>query len=269
MHTVTLGRTGIEVSYLAIGTGTAGWNGSSNQTRLGFDNCVDLLTYAYEKGVRFFDLADQYGSHPHAGKALKRVGRENVVLTTKTVAHSRDEALKAIPRFLKEIETDYLDIVLLHCMTNSNWPQTMRPVMDTLTDFKRKGIIRAVGVSCHDFGAFQAAADQEWVEVVLARINYAGVIMDEHPDHVIRVIRKMHDSGKGIYGMKVVGQKKLATEWQHAVKFVYDLDCVDAIVMGMESKEEVDKNVAYIESLAGMTPPSAAHVTRSGEGRRL
>jgi len=250
-----------------VGTGTSGWNGSSNQTRLGFDRCVEMLTYAYERGILFFDSADQYGSHPEVAEMLRRVGRENVVVTTKTVARNRDEALKAIPRFLKELKTDYLDIVLLHCMTNPEWPRTMRPVMEVLSDYKRQGVIRAVGVSCHDFGAFKAAAEEPWVEVVLARLNYAGVLMDEHPDHVIRVVRKMHERGKGIYAMKVVGQKQLASEWRHAVKFVYDLDCVDAMVIGMESKEEVDRNVDYIEELERQLPPTTAHKTEQAATR--
>jgi len=141
-------------------------------------------------------------------------------------------------------------------MAQENWNQTMRPVMDVLSDFKRQGVMRALGVSCHNFAAFETAAKEDWVDVVLARINYAGVIMDEHPDHVIRVLRQMHDAGKGIYGMKVIGQKQLASEWRHAVKFVYDLDCVDAITMGMESREEIDRNVAYIEELHSQAPTS-------------
>jgi predicted aldo/keto reductase-like oxidoreductase len=234
---------------------------------MGFDRCVDMLTYAYERGIRFFDSADQYGSHPEVAETLRRVGRENVVVTTKTTARNRDEALKAIPRFLKELKTDHLDIVLLHCMTNAEWPRTMRPVMDVLSDFKRQGILRAVGVSCHDFGAFKAASDEPWVEVVLARLNYSGVLMDEHPDHVTRVVRKMHKSGKGIYAMKVVGQKQLASEWRHAVRFVHDLDCVDAMVLGMESKEEVDRNVDYIEELERLVPPTTTRPAESASTR--
>lgn len=267
MRTVRLGQTGIETSYLAIGTGTAGWNGSSAQTRLGFERCVDMLTYAYERGIRFYDSADQYGSHPEIAETLRRVGRDNVVLTTKTVARTRDEALAAIPRFLKELGTDRLDIVMLHCMTNSEWPRTMRPVMDTLSDYKRQGIIRAVGVSCHDFGAFQTAADEPWVEVVLARLNYSGVLMDEHPDHVTRVVGKMHENGKGVYAMKVIGQKQLASEWRSAIKFVHDLDSVDAMTLGMESREEVDLNVDYIEELERETPPTPARPSERASSR--
>ena len=266
MHRVQLGSAGIETSYLAIGTGTNGWNGSSNQTRLGFEECVGLLEYAYENGVAFIDSADMYGSHKETAELARRVGRENLTIATKTVAKNADAARKDIPRFLKELGTDRLDIVLMHCMTRADWPTAMRPVMDVLSDFKRRGVIRAAGVSCHDFGAFQKAADEEWVDVVLARINYDGVAMDASPNEVIPVIERMHGNGKGVYGMKVVGQAKLADDWKGAIKFVFDLDCVDAVTIGMQSREEVDKNVQYIRSLFDPTPGSAPLSMRRSTG---
>jgi aryl-alcohol dehydrogenase-like predicted oxidoreductase len=249
MRTVRLGNTGIETSYLSIGTGTNGWNGNSNQTRLGFQECVGLLCHAYDKGIRWIDSADMYGSHRHVAAAVRQIGRDNLVLTTKTVARDAKTAQNDIPRFLKELGADHLDIVLLHCMTQATWPRAMRPVMDVLSRYKDAGVIRAVGCSNHDFGAFCAAAEQEWVDVVLARINFSGVAMDEHPRHVVPVLEKMHAAGKGVYGMKVVGQKRLAGEWQHALKYVFDLRCVDAITVGMESRDEVDMTVGYLESL--------------------
>ena len=62
---VTLGRTGIRTSRLAMGTGTIGYAGRSNQTRLGTDPLVRLMLDGYhDNGLRFFDTADSYGSHP-------------------------------------------------------------------------------------------------------------------------------------------------------------------------------------------------------------
>ncbi|GIX06909.1 MAG: hypothetical protein KatS3mg115_1312 [Candidatus Poribacteria bacterium] len=239
------------------GTGTQGWNRQSNQTRLGFQACVDLLCYAYDRGIRFIDSADMYGSHPHVAAAAKVVGRENLTITTKTVAKDLESAKRDIPRIFRELETDYVDILLLHCMTTAEWPERMRPVMDYLSEWKEQGRIRALGVSCHHFGAFERAAEEPWVDVVLARINFDGVHMDERPEHVIRVLRRMHEQGKGIYGMKVVGQKQLASEWRQAIKFVFDLDCVHAMTIGMESREEVDRNVDYINSLFESAPPGS------------
>ena len=257
MQRVKLGNTGIETSYLAIGTGTNGWNGSSNQTRLGFEKCVNLLEYAYDNGVAFIDSADMYGSHRETAELGKRVGRSNLVIATKTVAKDAEKAKADIPRFLKELNADYLDIVLMHCMTRGDWPTAMRPVMDVLSDYKRRGVIRAVGVSCHDFAAFQNAAEDEWVDIVLARVNYDGVAMDAPPDQAIPVIERMKANGKAVYGMKVIGQARLADNWKGAIKFVFDLDCVDAVTIGMQSREEIDRNVDYIRSLFNPSSGSA------------
>lgn len=267
MKTIRLGNTGIETSYLCIGTGSHGWNHSSNQTRMGFDKCVDMLVYAYERGITFWDSADQYGSHPHVAAAFRQVPREKVVLTTKTVAKDAASAHKDIERFRQELGTDYLDLVLLHCMGNANWNEKMRPVMDTLSEYREKGVIRAVGCSNHDFGALKTAADEPWVETVLVRLNYAGATMDEHPDHVVPVVRKMVESGKGVYSMKTVGGGDLRSEYRACVKWVHDLNLVHAIVLGMESRQEVDANVDYLESLLAETPTAPQALRRTAEVR--
>jgi aryl-alcohol dehydrogenase-like predicted oxidoreductase len=246
---VALGDTGLRVSRLCIGTGTSGWGGHSNQTRLGFDRLVDLLCFAYDRGITFWDLADQYGSHPHAAAALRRIGRENVVLTTKTVSRTPAEIHQDLDRFRRELETDTLDIVLLHCLTDPGWVEKLGSVMEDLSKAKERGILRAVGVSCHNFGAFQAAAACDWVEVVLARINYAGLHMDASPEEVIPVLERMHRRGKGVYGMKVMGAGQLGSDPERALQFALNLDCLDAIVIGMEGEEQIDGNLNLLRRL--------------------
>lgn len=246
---VALGNTGLTVSRLCIGTGSNGWGGHSNQTRLGFDRLVDLLVYAYDRGITFWDLADQYGSHPHAAAALRRIGREKVVLTTKTVSRTPAEIHQDLDRFRKELETDTLDIVLLHCLTDPEWVGKLGPVMEAMSTAKERGILRAVGVSCHNFGAFQAAATCDWVDVVLARINHAGLHMDAPPDQVIPVLREMHRGGKGVYGMKVMGAGQLGSDPGRAIEYALSLDCLHAIVIGMEGEEEVDTNLDLLRRL--------------------
>jgi len=127
---VTLGNTGIEVSRMAMGTGTSGWNGSSNQTRsLGIKGLSDLLRNSYDNGITFFETADQYGSHPHIREALKKVPREKVVILTKTVANTADEMKEGLDRFRKELGTDYIDIILLHALQAANWNTQKKGVM--------------------------------------------------------------------------------------------------------------------------------------------
>lgn len=253
MEIVALGKTGLNVSRLSIGTGSNGWNGRSNQTDLGFEALRDLLLFSHEKGVTFWDSADQYGSHPHVKAALQEVPRESVTITTKTTSRTRETVEADVKRFLKEIGSDYVDIVLLHCLTQVDWPQRYPEAMEALVRCKEQGLIRAHGVSCHDYGAFQTSAMTEWVDVVLARINYAGVHMDASPADVIRTMEQMAFVGKGIYGMKVLGQGKLAedaTGQREALEFVMGLPCVHAMTIGMTSESEVEANVAVVNELS-------------------
>ncbi|MAG35557.1 MAG: hypothetical protein CL878_04840 [Dehalococcoidia bacterium] len=249
MRQITLGNSGLETSQLAIGTGTSGWAGASNQTRLGFNGCVELLRYAYDRGITFWDLADQYGSHPEAAAALREVGRENVVITSKTSSRTGTGVTSDVERFCRELDTDYVDTVLLHCLTQADWTSRFVDSVEALSRCQERGLVRAVGVSCHDLGAFQTAAASPWVEVVLARINYAGIQMDAPPPDVVPVIERMHAAGKGVYGMKVVGQGKLSHDVRGALRYVLELGCVDAIVLGMESLGEIDENVELMEEL--------------------
>jgi len=115
--TVTLGQTGIKTSRLAMGTGTVGSGHHSNQTALGIDGLSRLLQNGYDNGLRFFDAADSYGSHPHVAEALKHVDRSKVTLLTKSWARSASEMNADLERFRRELGTDHLDIVLMHCVT--------------------------------------------------------------------------------------------------------------------------------------------------------
>ncbi len=244
-----LGNTGIKVPRLSIGAGTFGWGGSSMQTRLGFRECVRLLLTAHSYGVTWFDSADQYGSHPQVKESLKSLDRETVVITTKTVARSGEQARKDIQRFLRELGVDYIDIVLMHCMVDSNWTVTMRPVMDALTEAKGRGYIRAVGVSCHDLRALKAATEHPWVEVILARLNHTGVHMDGKPDAVIPLLKNAIRNGKAIYGMKVVGQGELTDDPEKAIRFTFGTGVITAVTIGMVSEAEIRQNVGIVKSL--------------------
>jgi len=244
-----LGNTGLRVPRLSIGTGTYGWGGSSAQTRLGFGECVRLLLTAYDYGVTWFDSADQYGSHPHIKEALKSLEREQVIITTKTTARTREQVRQDIQRFLKELGTDYLDIVLMHCLVDANWAMTMHPVMEALAEAKERGFVKAVGVSCHSFPALKVAASEPWVDVILARLNYDGVHMDGKPSEVIPVLETAVRNGKGVYGMKVVGQGSLTHDPERAIRFAFETGVVAAVTIGMVSEAEIRQNVAIVRQL--------------------
>ena len=142
---VKLGKTGLKVSRIAMGTGTKGWNYQSNQTRLGLDDFVKMARYGYERGIRFFDMADMYGSQPFVGKALKELPREKLTLMTKMWTY--DEGSETLDRFRQEAGTDYFDILLLHCMTKGDWAETRKFYMDGLAKAKQDGIVTTRGAT--------------------------------------------------------------------------------------------------------------------------
>ncbi len=237
---VKLGPMQVEVSRLAQGSGTDGVGGSSNQTRkLGMRGLAELFDAAYDNGVTLWDSADQYGTHPHVKEALKRVPREKVAILSKTHASTEKEMRADLDRFRRELGTDYIDILLLHCMMDGDWPQRKKGAMAVISEAREKGIVRTHGTSCHTLEALKAAAANPWVQVDLARINPAQVAMDADPQTVIGVLRQMKASGKGIIGMKILGAGKLRNHADQSLQFALSLDCVDCFTIGAESRDEM------------------------------
>ena len=237
-ETVVLGQTGIHTSRLAMGTGTVGTGHHSHQTALGIQGLADLLLQGYDHGLRFFDSADSYGSHPHVAHALKSVPRDKITLLTKSWAREPDAMRADLDRFRQELNTDYLDIVLMHCLEEADWTTKYRGVMDVLSEAREKGIIRAHGCSCHTLQALRAAAKSPWVQVDFARINPIGSHMDGDPETVVSVLREMKAAGKAVVGMKILGQGDMRDRVNEALKYALSLGVLDAFTIGAESRPE-------------------------------
>jgi aryl-alcohol dehydrogenase-like predicted oxidoreductase len=236
--TVTLGSTGIKTSRLAMGTGTVGYEHHSNQTALGVKGLSELLLNGYDRGLRFFDAADSYGSHAHVAEALKHVQRDKVTVLSKSWARDAAGMRADLDRFRRELGTDYLDVCLMHCVTEADWTTRFRGAMDVLSEAKEKGTIRAHGCSCHSIEALRAAAKSPWVEIDFARINPIGSHMDADPETVVGVLREMKAAGKAVVGMKILGQGDLRNRQPEALRYALRLGLLDAFTIGAESKSE-------------------------------
>lgn len=245
---VTLGKTGIQTSRLAMGTGTVGVGHHSHQTALGVDGLSKLLLNGYDHGLRFLDSADSYGSHPHVAEALKHVSRDKVTVLTKSWARNAAGMRADIDRFRRELGTDYIDVFLMHCLTEGTWTEQYRGAMDVLSEAKEKGIIRTHGCSCHSIEALRAATKSSWVEVHLVRINPVGAFMDSDPDTVVSVIKEMKAAGKGIIGMKILGQGEMRNRQDEALNFALGLNLLDAFTIGAESISEQQDLIRRIAS---------------------
>ena len=257
---VPLGKTKIKVSRVGFGTGMRGGNRQSNQTLLGKEKFEALLRASYERGVRLFDLADLYGTHPYVARALRKMPRKDYVISSKIwwrrggiPEKERPDADVVVERFLNELNTDYIDIILLHCVDRSNWPDELGEQMNILEKLKKKGIVQAHGVSCHSLPALQAAADEPWVDSVNVRINAYGKNMDGPVAKVEPVVRKLHKAGKGVVGMKLIGEgafRNSDEKRDNSVRYVLGLGCVDAMVVGFEKVEEIDDFAARVRKVS-------------------
>ncbi len=233
---VRLGPDKVRLTRLAIGTGT---KGGSIQRQLGVDGVADMLHFGYDQGVFFWETADSYQTHPHVAAALKRVPREKITLMTKTRARTAEEMRTTLDRFRKELGTDYIDIILLHAARTGNWTEERAGAMEALSEAREKKIIRSHGFSCHSLEAMELGARTPWVQVVLARINQAGLMMDSDPKTVIGVLRKMKAAGKGVIGMKILGEGGLANKVDESLAHALSLDCVDCFTIGPANRNEL------------------------------
>ena len=246
-----LGATGIRVSRLAMGSGTHGSGGTSAQTRLGVEGFARLLVQSYhEQGITFWETADQYGAHPHLKEAIRQVGRDKVVILTKTHARTASQLQADLDRFRTELGIETIDIVLLHAIESGTWTQQLAGAMDALSTAKQRGIIRAHGISCHSLPALRLAARTPWVDVDLARINPNSIQMDADPATVIGVLREMKAAGKGVVGMKILGVGQLANRMETAIGHAVRLDAIDGFTIGFTSYTQLQQVTDRIAQVA-------------------
>jgi aryl-alcohol dehydrogenase-like predicted oxidoreductase len=270
---VPLGRTGLTVPRLAMGTGSNGWARASDQTRLGEREFVKLMRHGAELGAEFIDAADLYGSHPFVKASLRELDREQLTLLTKiwfseAPNMTRTETARPeVERFRKELGVDQLDIVLVHCVTDPAWPKQQARMRDELSELKARGVVRAVGCSCHSHAALRVAAEDPWVEVIFARINPGHKRMDNDAtvEHVADTLKLARANGKGVVGMKIYGAGDWTSNEQRRASLEYALHggLVDAMTIGHVSQAQFDDTVANIEAVL-RAGPSAESAARAG-----
>ena len=256
----------VTCTRIGFGTGMRGYNRESNITRMGEEKSMPLLRHAYDRGIRLFDMADLYGSHPVVTKALEGKPRDSYTLVSKIWFHEnglpekeRPDADVAVKRFLKECKTDYLDVVQIHCMMDDKWadPDRFAKQMEIMERLKEEGLIRAHGVSCHANSALAVAAKTPWADVVHARINHEGAKMDGPVDNVLEVVKACHDSGCGVIAMKVIGEGTFADDPEKRKKsadFVTQLECVDVMVVGFTEIQHVDELLDNVKASLEKNP---------------
>ena len=245
---VKLGNTDIFTTRLSMGTGFQTRNGQSSLARMDFEQAENMIKEAYNRGVRMFDLADSYGTHEYVGKALKGFTRSDYAIFSKLWflrgnnipdgVHPGEETETEITRFLKEMNTDYIDGLQLHCITSGNWNTELSDYMTVLDKMKQKGIIRSHGITCHALPAVETAVNEPWVDTIHVRINPYSVKMDDTIEKVEPVVKRLHQAGKGVIGMKILGEGLLVEndeQIDHCFRYVLELGAVDILTIGISN----------------------------------
>ena len=252
---VTLGRSGVKVTRLAFGTGTGG---GGVQRQLGQDEFTRLVRYAYDHGIRFFETAESYRGMPQMlGTALKGIPRDTYRLMTKySTPRGTYEAKTTIDQFRQDLNTDYLDILLLHCLRQPTWAEDFKRAADDFSEVKARKIILAQGASVHGLPALRTFPGNQWLDIAMIRMNHNGTRMDTpetrdvnqpgNVDEVVEHTRKVHAQGAGVISMKLVGEGRFTNpeDRQAALKFAMNLGCVDAVTIGFKNTAEIDEAIA-------------------------
>ena len=253
---VPLGSSGIEVTRLAFGTGTFG---GRVQRELGQAEFTKLVRHAYDRGIRFFESADAYrGMHQMLAEALKGLPRDSYRLMTKFRLRETADPKETIDRFRREMNSEYFDILLLHCVRTADWPQQFARLRDMFSEVKENKVILSHGASCHGLLPLRAFPGTKWLDVALLRINHDGTRMDtlrgdegeEKGDvnEVVFHIHKVHAQGTGVIGMKLMGESRFTEPEQReaSLQFAIKLGTVDSVTIGYKSTAEIDEAIDRI-----------------------
>ena len=250
---VPLGRTGLKLSRLGIGTGSIG---GSIQRALGTEGFNSLIRYAYDQGITYIDTAESYRTHTMVRDAIKGLPREKLFIQSKMPGRP-EKPLEVLDRFRKELGVDYIDSLLIHCTVKNDWEEGRKRLLDAFEEAKEKQIIRAHGVSCHALPALTKAAQLDWVDVNLVRINPQGAHVDTpvvqwdaksnvtHVSAVLEQIKIMRKNGHGIIGMKMIGNGDFTKpeDREKAIRFAMQRVPLDAVVIGFKSNAEIDEAI--------------------------
>lgn len=255
---VDLGGTGARISRVGFGTGS---NSGAIQRELGSDGFQRLFRYGYERGIRYIDTADGYRTHDLVRAAIRGIPREDLWILTKMPWENPEfvaDPLSVIDRYRRELDTDYLDCLLIHCTTTPGWPDELRSMMDGFDEAVHRGWIRLKGVSCHGLPALSTAAGTDWVQVHLVRLNPQGHHCDgdtgdwSEPgklDVVVGEVTDMRDRGRGVIAMKIIGNGDFVESEarKESIRYAVQSGLAHAMVIGFKSEVEIDEALTHLD----------------------
>lgn len=238
-----LGKTGIEVSLLGIGTLTM----SPMQRALTVAEGADVILHALERGIDFIDTAQMYGSYPQVAAALSRWKGPSPVVASKSAARSREAMQAAVEECLQQTGLSHIDVFLLHAVHDAADIEARREALQYLREARELGLIKAIGASSHSALTIDLLANTAGIEVLHPMYNRDGIgILDATLAEMTDILKRARDRGIGIYAMKPLGGGHLRNDAAAALRWIFESQVVDSAVVGMTSCDEVDMNVAIV-----------------------
>lgn len=238
-----MGRTGIRVSRLCFGSLTVG----PLQANLPVEEGAKIISFALDAGVNFIDTAELYDNYGYIRRGT--AGRKGeVVIATKCYAYTREGMRESIEKALKGTGRDYIDIFLLHEQESELTIRGHWEAVEELLEAKKKGLVRALGISTHSVRGVRAAAAAPEFDVIHPLINMKGIgIRDGSVEDMTAAIEEASRAGKGLYGMKALGGGNLISVKREAMAFALSVPGLASLAVGMQSLAEVRYNIAFFE----------------------
>jgi aryl-alcohol dehydrogenase-like predicted oxidoreductase len=236
---VTLGNTGIEVTEMCFGTLTV----SQLQAGVAPSEAGQVIARALDLGIDFVDTAQAYQTYAHVAAAIKDRPQKPTI-ATKSKAATAEEMKAAVEQALGEMGLDHLDIFLLHLVRSEEDFEERQEALDRLLEYKREGIVRAIGLSTHTLEGLRPALKHPELEIVLPCINRKGLgVNDGTLEELLKLLQELKALGKGVYAMKPLAGGHLFGDVANSLNYVRSLGVVDSIAVGMKSVAEVEMNV--------------------------
>ena len=249
---VTLGKSGVKVTRLALGTGTMS---GQVQRDMGQEAFTRLVRHAYDSGIRFFETSETYGDmHQMLGVALKGIPRDSYRLMSKVTTRPGVDPQEKIDELRKLANTDYFDIMLMHYQHVASWPSDTARWQDGIAEAQVKKAVIGRGASMHGLPALRQTPANQWLEIAMIRMNHKGVRMDAEDfatgglgnvNEVVEHVKQVHQRGLGVISMKLVGEGTFTNrdDRKAAMKFAFNHAGVDSVTVGYKSTAEVDEAI--------------------------
>ena len=237
MKRFKLGRTGIEVTELCMGTLILG----RMQADLDPQTGALAVRRALEMGVNFLDTAKTYITYEHTRLGMEGFNPHDIVIASKSPSKTAADMRNDVENCLRELGRDMVDIFHLHFVKNAEDLKEREGALETLVKCREEGKIRAIGLSAHGYTGTACALDCGEIDVVLPIVNKKGLgLIDGSLEDMLGLVKRIRESGRGLYDMKPLGGGHLIDDIPGAIGYVRDTKLFDSVAVGLKTEEEVE-----------------------------